>query len=167
MIIEGKVFKFGDDINTDYIISGKRKFSIPDIKELCKYLFEDIRLNFYEEVKGVQSIIVGGKNFGCGSSREQAPLVIKEAGIKCVIAKSFARIFYRNSFNVGLALIEANTDSIEEGDYLKIDLEKGMIFNESQNSKIEFKPLPEFMGIILKEGGLINLIKKYGGWPQI
>ncbi len=167
MIFEGRVFKFADDINTDYIISGKRKFSISDIKELCKYLFEDIRPGFYEAVKNTQSIIVAGKNFGCGSSREQAPLVIKEVGIKCIIAKSFARIFYRNAFNVGLALIECDTDLISEGDFLRVDLEKGLIFNQTQNSQIKFKELPNFMEKILKEGGLINLIKKYEGWPQI
>ena len=96
MILKGKVFKFGDNINTDWIISGRYKFSITDMKELSKYMFEDIRPGFYEELTPKKSIIVAGENFGMGSSREQAPWVIKEAGVNCVVAKSFARIFFRN-----------------------------------------------------------------------
>ncbi|MBU0878278.1 MAG: 3-isopropylmalate dehydratase, partial [Candidatus Omnitrophica bacterium] len=127
MILKGKVFKFGDDINTDGIISGRYKFSITDMKELSRYLFGDIRPNFYKEITPGQSVIAGGKNFGMGSSREQAPWVIKEAGIICVVAMSFARIFYRNAFNIGLPLIEADTSRIDENCAISIDLDKGVI----------------------------------------
>ncbi|MCS7201435.1 MAG: 3-isopropylmalate dehydratase small subunit [Dictyoglomus sp.] len=162
MIFEGKAHKFGDDINTDYIISGKYKFKSLDFNEMAKHLLEDIYPNFYEKItKG--DILVAGKNFGCGSSREQAPLVIKHAGISAVLAKSFARIFFRNSINVGLPVLECNTDLIEDGDLIYLDLIKGEIYNKSKNIKVEiFSPLPEIMVKILKEGGLVEYLKKEG-----
>jgi len=161
MIFEGKVFKFSDNINTDWIISGRYKFSITDKKILSQYLFEDIRPNFYKEIVPNKSIIVAGSNFGCGSSREQAPWVIKEAGIICVVAKNFARIFYRNAFNIGLPLIEADTSSIEEGDEIIIDIDKGEIFNKNKNNKINFNKWDNFRKELVNCGGIISYLKKY------
>jgi len=161
MVLRGKVHKFGDDINTDYIISGKYKFKTLNMDELAKHLMEDIDPDFYKKVeKG--DIIVAGENFGCGSSREQAPLVIKHAGIPAVIAKSFARIFFRNGINIGLILLEADTDGIENGDIIEVDAEKGLIKNITKKSEINVKPLPDFLLEIMKEGGVVNYIKKYG-----
>ncbi len=163
MVLKGRVFKFTDNINTDWIISGRYKFSITDMKELSKYLFEDIRPNFYEELIPGKSIIVAGENFGMGSSREQAPWVIKEAGVLCVVAKSFARIFYRNAFNIGLALIEADTSSLKEADTISINFDKGII--ENNNSKvIEFKPWDSFRKELVKRGGILKYLKKHKGF---
>jgi len=161
MKFKGKVFKFGDNINTDFIISGRYKFSITDMKKLCKHIFEDIRPNFYKEISPLQSIIVGGINFGCGSSREQAPLVIKEAGILCVVAKSFARIFYRNAFNIGLPLIETDTDKINEADTIEVDVNKGIIKNLTTSLSIEFKLWDKFRKDLIKCGGIVNYLKRY------
>jgi len=166
MIIKGEAFKFQDNINTDYIISGRYKFSITDMRELSKYIFEDIRPSFWREIQNKSPIIVAGVNFGCGSSREQAPLALKEAGIRCIVAKSFARIFYRNCFNIGLPLIEADTSSIDENDRLEILLNEGRILNITKKQTISFTPLPQFMQMMLKEGGVINLIEKFKGWPE-
>jgi 3-isopropylmalate/(R)-2-methylmalate dehydratase small subunit len=161
MILEGKGFKFGDNINTDWIISGRYKFSITDMKKLAQYLFEDIRPNFYKEIIPNKSIIVAGENFGMGSSREQAPWVIKEAGITCVIAKSFARIFYRNAFNIGLALIEADTTSINEGDELVIDVNQGNIKNLRNNRVTKFVPWSNFRKELIACGGIIKYLESY------
>lgn len=162
MRLEGKSLKLGDSINTDFIISGRYKFSITDIKELSKHIMEDIDPNFYTKILAGKTFLVAGKNFGMGSSREQAPLVIKESGVNAVLAKSFARIFYRNSFNIGLPLIETDTDKISEGDELDIDLDKGMIKNSTKGIKLEITPFPFFMQNLLQEGGLINYYKKRG-----
>jgi 3-isopropylmalate/(R)-2-methylmalate dehydratase small subunit len=156
----GKVHKFGDDINTDYIIAGKYKFSITDPKELARHLFEDLIPNFYQKVaKG--DFLVGGKNFGCGSSREQAPLAIKAAGISAVIAPTFARIFYRNAINLGLILIEADTAQIKDLDLLEINLKKNKIKDITQDIEIEIKPLPALMQEILDAGGAVEYFKKH------
>lgn len=162
MRIEGKSIKLGDNINTDFIISGRYKFSITDIKELAKHIMEDIDPNFPSKIIPGKSIIVAGNNFGMGSSREQAPLVIKESGIVAVLAKTFARIFYRNAFNIGLALIEADTDRIEENDNLQIDLNKGIVRNLTKNTETAIKPFPVFMQKLLKQGGIVKYYKKYG-----
>lgn len=162
MKIKGKAIKLGDDINTDFIISGRYKFSITDIKELSRHIMEDIDPNFPAKVTPGKSIIVAGKNFGMGSSREQAPLVIKECGIVAVLAKSFARIFYRNGFNIGLALVGVDTDLIDEGDALDINLDKGKVLNLTKRTELKTGPLPDFMQKFLKEGGVVNYIKKYG-----
>jgi len=162
MNLEGKSIKLGDNINTDFIISGRYKFSITDIKELAKHIMEDIDPNFYSKITPGKSIIVAGSNFGMGSSREQAPLVIKEAGIVAVLAKSFARIFFRNAFNIGLLLVETDTDKIAENDALDLDLDKGVVSNITKNIELAIKPLPKFMQELLKEGGVINYYKKYG-----
>jgi 3-isopropylmalate/(R)-2-methylmalate dehydratase small subunit len=163
MILRGFSYKIGDDINTDYIISGRYKFSISDMKELAKHIMEDIDPTFYSRLKPGASFLVAGKNFGMGSSREQAPLVIKEAGIVGVVAKSFARIFYRNAINIGLPLIEADTAGIRENDELQIDLENGELRNLTQKTKMKINPLPPVMRKLLSDGGLVEHFKKYGG----
>ncbi|MFH1128237.1 MAG: 3-isopropylmalate dehydratase small subunit [Candidatus Omnitrophota bacterium] len=162
MKIEGEAIKLGDNINTDFIISGRYKFAITDMKELAKHIMEDIDPSFPAKIVPGKSIIVAGSNFGMGSSREQAPLVIKEAGIIGVIAKSFARIFYRNAFNIGLPLIELDTDKISGNDFLCIDFDKGQVNNLTKNTEVKINPLPEFMQKLLQEGGVVDYIKKYG-----
>jgi 3-isopropylmalate/(R)-2-methylmalate dehydratase small subunit len=162
MILEGKAIKLGDNINTDFIISGRYKFSITDMKELSKHIMEDIDPEFTKKIVPGKTILVAGKNFGMGSSREQAPLVIKESGIIAVLAKSFARIFYRNGFNIGLPLVETDTDKIKEFDALNINLDKGIIRDLSKDTQLKVNPLPEFMQQLLKEGGIVNYFKKYG-----
>lgn len=161
MRIIGEAIKLGDNINTDFIISGRYKFAITDMKELSKHIMEDIDLDFAKKIISGKSIIVAGKNFGLGSSREQAPLVIKESGIVAILAKTFARIFYRNGFNIGLPLIEADTDKIDEKDALEIDLDKGVVKNLTKNIALKVKPLPELMQHLLSEGGIVNYLKKH------
>jgi len=161
MSLKGKVHKFGNDVNTDYIISGRHKFKTLDMRELAKHVMEDLDPEFYSKVsKG--DFIVAGKNFGCGSSREQAPLAIINADISAVIAKSFARIFYRNCINTGLPLIECDTDQIANGDELEVDLQQGVLHNRTQNIDIAITPLPPVMLKILSDGGLVEHFKKYG-----
>jgi 3-isopropylmalate/(R)-2-methylmalate dehydratase small subunit len=165
MILKGKArrFKQDNDINTDYIISGRYKFKIQDPHELAKHIMEDLDPSFFQRIqKG--DFIVAGKNFGCGSSREQAPMAIKYANISAVIAKSFARIFYRNCYNLGLPAIEADTDKIAEGDELEVDLNAGLIRNKTQNTEIKIAPLPKTMQTLLADGGLVEHFKKHGGF---
>ncbi|MDI6605905.1 MAG: 3-isopropylmalate dehydratase small subunit [Candidatus Omnitrophota bacterium] len=166
MKICGRAIKLADNINTDFIISGRYKFSITDIKELSRHIMEDIDPDFPKKITPGKSIIVAGKSFGMGSSREQAPLVIKEAGITAVIAKQFARIFYRNGFNIGLPLIELDADKINGGDNLSIDLDKGIVKNLTQKTKVKFKPFSKFMRELLKHKGIINYFKKHRGLPE-
>lgn len=163
MDLQGKVHKFANDVNTDYIISGRHKFKTLDMKELAKHVMEDLDPDFYAKVES-GDFIVAGSNFGCGSSREQAPLAIINANISAVIAKSFARIFYRNCINTGLPLIECDTDSIAEGDELKVDLGAGILHNLSKGTDIPITPLPSVMLKILNEGGLVEHFKKHGGF---
>ncbi|QGT98833.1 Aconitate hydratase small subunit [Candidatus Syntrophocurvum alkaliphilum] len=161
MELKGKVHKFGDDVNTDYIISGRYKFKTLDMRELAKHVMEDLDPDFYSKVsKG--DFIVAGTNFGCGSSREQAPLAIINADVSAVIAKSFARIFYRNCINTGLPLIECDTDQIDPGDELEVDLHGGILHNKTKGIEIPITPLPEVMLKILSDGGLVEHFKKYG-----
>ncbi|MCX5703260.1 MAG: 3-isopropylmalate dehydratase [Candidatus Omnitrophica bacterium] len=167
MKIEGLAIKLGDKINTDFIISGRYKFAITDMKELSKHIMEDMDKDFPKKIIPGKSIIVAGENFGMGSSREQAPLVIKEAGIVAVLASGFARIFYRNGFNIGLALVETDTDKINESDSLDIDLDKGIVKNLAKNIELKIKPLPKFMQDLLSEGGAVNYYKKYGKLPEV
>jgi 3-isopropylmalate/(R)-2-methylmalate dehydratase small subunit len=162
MSILGKSVKLGDNINTDFIISGRYKFAITDMKELAKHIMEDIDPTFAQKITPGESIIVAGNNFGMGSSREQAPLVIKEAGIVAVLSSQFARIFFRNSFNIGLPLIETDTTKIDDGDQLQIDLAQGLLKNLTKGINLEIKPLPKFMQDLLAEGGIINYYKKHG-----
>ena len=163
MKIQGKAHKFGDDINTDYIISGKYKFKTLDMNELAKHVMEDLDPDFYSKIE-TGDFIVAGRNFGCGSSREQAPLAIKHANIGAVLAKSFARIFFRNAINTGLPVIECDTDQIDAGDKLSVDLATGKLVNETKNKDIEIKQLPEVMIKILNDGGLAEHFKKHGGF---
>ncbi|MFA4966913.1 MAG: 3-isopropylmalate dehydratase small subunit [Candidatus Margulisiibacteriota bacterium] len=152
-----------NDINTDYIISGRYKFKIQDPNELAKHVMEDIDPEFYSRLqKG--DFLVAGTNFGCGSSREQAPMAIKYAGISAVLAKSFARIFYRNCFNLGLPAIECDTDQIKEGDELEIDFDGGKITNKTSGKEIKIPPLPKTMQILLEDGGLVEHFKKHGSF---
>ena len=162
MRLEGKSIKLGDNINTDFIISGRYKFSITDMKELAKHIMEDIDPAFPSKITPGRSIIIAGNNFGMGSSREQAPLVIKEAGIVAVLSPKFARIFYRNGFNIGLPLIETDTSKIDESDELDIDLDSGIVKNLTKNIELKIKPFPQFMQGLLTEGGIVNYYKKYG-----
>lgn len=159
-----KVWKFGDNIDTDVIIAA-RYLNTSDEKFLASHVMEDIDPNFVKKIS-VGDVIVAGENFGCGSSREHAPIAIKSAGICAVIAKSFARIFYRNSFNMGLLILECNeTDKINEGDELKIDVKQGAISNLTQNKTYKFQPIPPFMQELIKSGGLIEYAKtKIKGW---
>ena len=163
MKIQGKAHKFGDDINTDYIISGKYKFKTLDMNELAKHVMEDLDPDFYSKIEA-GDFIVAGRNFGCGSSREQAPLAIKHANIGAVLAKSFARIFFRNAINTGLPVIECDTDQIDAGDKLSVDLATGKLVNETKNKDIEIKQLPDVMIKILNDGGLAEHFKKHGGF---
>lgn len=163
MQFNGKAHKFGNDVNTDYIISGKYKFKTLDMKELAKHVMEDLDPNFYEKVTP-GDFIVAGSNFGCGSSREQAPLAIKYAEVGAVLAKSFARIFYRNAINTGLPVVECDTDQIEPGDELAVDLTAGIITNKTKGITIPVKPLPGVMIKILNDGGLAAHFRKYGGF---
>lgn len=161
-MIKAKSIRLGDNINTDSIISGRYKFSITDMKELAKHIMEDIDPDFPKKIIPGSSVIVAGNNFGMGSSREQAPLVIKESGIVAVLAKTFARIFFRNGFNVGLLLIETDTDRIADGDMLEIDIDKGIIKNTTKNMELKANLIPPFMQELLKEGGVVNYIKNHG-----
>ncbi|MEM2944161.1 MAG: 3-isopropylmalate dehydratase small subunit [Methanomassiliicoccales archaeon] len=161
--LRGRAHKFGDDVNTDYIISGKYKFKTLDINEMAKHVMEDLRPNFYNEIEH-GDFIVAGRNFGCGSSREQAPLVLQAAGIGAVLAESFARVFYRNCINVGLPALECDTSAIEEGEELQIDLKRGLINIVGKGKVLKAKPLPGVMVRILEDGGLVEHFKKHGGF---
>jgi 3-isopropylmalate/(R)-2-methylmalate dehydratase small subunit len=163
MKLSGKAHKFGDDINTDLVISGKYKFKSLDLNDMATHVLEDADPNFYKNLrKG--DFIVAGRNFGCGSSREQAPLVIKVAGVSAVLAKSFARIFFRNAINIGLPLVECDTDKIDAGDELEVDLNKGVVFNKTKKLTLQAKALPDVMIKILSDGGLAEHFKKHGGF---
>ena len=159
MNAKGFVHKYGDNVDTDVIIPA-RYLNIADKKELATHCMEDIDTNFVKVVKD-GDVMVGGYNFGCGSSREHAPMVIKESGISCVIAKTFARIFYRNAINIGLPVLEigADVEKIEPGDEIDVDVNKGEIKILNKNITIKTKPLPEFIQHIADCGGLINYIK--------
>lgn len=158
MRYNGRAHKFGNDINTDYIIAAKHKSKILDFDELCKYVMEDASPGFYKKI-APGDFIVAGENFGCGSSRETAPIVIKRAGISAVIAKSFARIFYRNAINIGLPIIECDTDLIDEGQLLRVNLANGII--KTETIEIQIKPLPDFMLKLLLEGGVLEHFRKH------
>ena len=154
-----RIWKFGDNVDTDQIIPAEY-LTTGDAKKLAAHAFAKVRPEFSKEVKQ-GDVIVAGENFGCGSSREHAPRALLGAGIRCVIAKSFARIFFRNAINIGLHLIEADIyDRVEEGDEIEIQFEEGIIKNRTKKEEYQFKPLPEFMQRLLESGGLINYIKK-------
>lgn len=154
----GKVFKYGDNVDTDVIIPA-RYLNVPDPQELAKHCMEDIDIDFAKQVqKG--DIIVADKNFGCGSSREHAPIAIKASGVSCVIAETFARIFYRNAINIGLPIIECPdaAKGIEAGDEVEIDFDSGKIYNRTKGTEFQGQAFPEFMQKIIKAEGLINYI---------
>jgi 3-isopropylmalate/(R)-2-methylmalate dehydratase small subunit len=157
--VEGKAVKFGDNINTDVILPGKY-LELIDPEELGKHALEGLDPEFAQRAReGV--IIVGGKNFGCGSSREQAPIALKSAGVKCVLAESFARIFYRNAINIGLPALECDgiSDEVDEGDILIVDLRNGLIENKTKSESLQTATLPPFILSLLEEGGLIPHIR--------
>lgn len=160
MNLKGRVYKFGADIDTDAIIPA-RYLNTSDPAELAKHCMEDADPNFPAKVKA-GDIIVADKNFGCGSSREHAPIAIKAAGVSCVVAKSFARIFYRNSINIGLPILECpeGVDAINEGDEIEVDLVSGKVKNLRTNEEYQATPFPEFMQGIMAKGGLINYVKE-------
>ncbi|MGB4302428.1 MAG: 3-isopropylmalate dehydratase small subunit [Syntrophomonadaceae bacterium] len=159
MKFTGRVYKFGADIDTDAIIPA-RYLNTSDPAELAKHCMEDADPSFPQKVQA-GDIIVAGKNFGCGSSREHAPIAIKGAGVACVIASSFARIFYRNSVNIGLPILECEeaVQAIEEGDNIQVDLEKGEIVNLRTGETYQAAPFPEFMQDIMAQGGLIGYVQ--------
>ena len=161
MVLKGRVWKFGDDISTDHIAPGRLFHLRTNLPELAKHVLEDADPEFAKKVK-LGDIIAGGKNFGLGSSREHAPRIIKISGVVCVLAKSFARIFYRNATNIGLPVLEVDTDRIDEGDELEITLNTGKIKNLTKNEELTAAPLPPFMLKIIEDGGIEEHIKKYG-----
>jgi len=158
MQAKGRVHKYGDNVDTDVIIPA-RYLNVSDYKELAAHCMEDIDPDFVKKVKA-GDIMVGGANFGCGSSREHAPVVIRESGISCVIAKTFARIFYRNAINIGLAILECPeaSEKISDGDIVSIDFDTGIITNETKNETYKAQPFPEFIKEIIKNKGLLNSI---------
>ncbi|KLE17309.1 3-isopropylmalate dehydratase small subunit [Clostridium sp. C8] len=159
MKANGRVFKYEDNVDTDVIIPA-RYLNTSDPKELAMHCMEDIDADFIKKVEN-GDIIVANKNFGCGSSREHAPIAIKESGVSCVIASTFARIFYRNAINIGLPIIECEeaVKSIDAGDELEIDFTTGVIKNKSKNQEYQGEPFPEFMQKIINSNGLVNYIK--------
>lgn len=161
MVLQGKAWKFGDDISTDHIAPGRYLHLRSNLPELAKHVLEDAKPDFVKKMNR-GDFVVAGKNFGLGSSREHAPTIMKIAGINAVLAKSFARIFYRNAINVGLLAVICDTDKIKEGDELEVDVEKGEIRNKSKGIKFFFSPLPSVMQKILSDGGLVAYINKYG-----
>jgi 3-isopropylmalate/(R)-2-methylmalate dehydratase small subunit len=159
MKIKGKIWKFGDDVDTDLIIPA-RYLNTSDPAELAKHCMEDADPAFSGKV-GKGDIIVGGKNFGCGSSREHAPIAIKAAGVSCVVAKSFARIFYRNAFNMGLPILECeDTDIFTTGGTLSLDLDTGDIVHTETGKRYASRPIPPFMQELVQSGGLMPHIRK-------
>ena len=161
MIFCGKTWKFGDNISTDHITPGRFYHLRSNLEELTKHVFADIAPGFNTKVsKG--DIVIAGKNFGLGSSREHAPLIIKMAGIDAIVAKSFARIFYRNAINVGLAVVICDVDDVEEADEVEVRMDEGVFVDITKGIEKRFSPLPLIMREVLTEGGLDMYIRKYG-----
>jgi len=159
LMLNGKVLKYKDNVDTDVIIPA-RYLNTSDPKELAAHCMEDIDKDFVKRVKA-GDIIVAGKNFGCGSSREHAPIAIKESGISCIIAETFARIFYRNSINIGLPILECPqaAKEIEDNDELTVDIKTGEIVNVTKGKKYKAEAFPPFMMELMESGGLINYVK--------
>ena len=160
MNVNGRVHKYGDNVDTDVIIPA-RYLNTSDHKELASHCMEDIDADFTKKVNA-GDIMVGGANFGCGSSREHAPIAIKCSGISCVIAKTFARIFFRNAINIGLAILECPeaSEKIESGDEVTVDFDTGIITNVTKNETYQAEPFPEFIKDIIRADGLMNSIRK-------
>jgi 3-isopropylmalate/(R)-2-methylmalate dehydratase small subunit len=159
--LKGKAWKFGDDISTDHIAPGRLFHLRSNLPELAKHVLEDADPEFAQKMSP-GDFVIGGRNFGLGSSREHAPTIIKIAGVSAVIAKSFARIFYRNAINVGLPVVIIDTDKIDQGDELLLNLESGILKNLTKSVEYTFPPLPKVMTKILNDGGLVEHIKKHG-----
>lgn len=162
----GKAFKFGDNISTDHIAPGRLFHLRSNLEEFAKHVLEDADPNFASSMQKGDFVVAGG-NFGLGSSREHAPQIIKIAGVQAVLAKSFARIFYRNAINIGLLAIECDTDLIAAGDEIELDVKNGIVKNLTQDVKIDFAPLPDVMIKLLADGGLVEHVKKYGDFQLI
>ena len=160
-MLQGKAHKFGDSISTDHIIPGRYAHLRSNLPELAKHVLEDADVNFASRVSE-GDFIVGGNNFGLGSSREHAPLVIKMAGVNAILAKSVARIFFRNAINLGLPVLICDTDKINDGDELQIDLAAGTIKDITNGAELTSGKIPDIMLAILDEGGLITYIQKHG-----
>ena len=160
-MLKGKAHKFGDNISTDHIIPGRYTHLRSNLEALAKHVLEDADPNFVSKVKP-GDFVVGGNNFGLGSSREHAPLVIKMAGVSAILAKSVARIFFRNAINLGLPVLICDTDKIDDADELEIDLSEGTVRDKTNGSVLTFGKIPEVMLRILNEGGLIPYIQKHG-----
>lgn len=162
MVVKGKVFKYGDNVDTDVIIPA-RYLNIADVKELSSHAMEDIDAEFVKKVQP-GDIVVATKNFGCGSSREHAPLVLRENQVSCVIASSFARIFYRNAINIGLPILECEeaANAIQAGDIVSIDFDTGIITNETRGETYQAAAFPSFIQNIVKSGGLLKSLKERG-----
>ncbi|MGE5483556.1 MAG: 3-isopropylmalate dehydratase small subunit [Ignavibacteriales bacterium] len=165
MIIEGTALKYGNNIDTDVIIPGKYTKTL-DMRELAAHVLEDLDPGFRRRLTP-GGFLVAGCNFGCGSSREQAPLALKHAGVGCVVAKSFARIFYRNAINIGLPLVECDTEDIVDGDPLRYDAGEGTLCNLRTGATVRVRPLPQIMVEILTKGGLIGFLKASGGYREL
>jgi 3-isopropylmalate/(R)-2-methylmalate dehydratase small subunit len=163
MLLNGKAHKFGDNISTDLIAPGRLFHLRSNLPELAKHTLEDADKDFVNRVKP-GDFIVAGENFGLGSSREHAPIIIKLTGISVVLAKSFSRIFFRNAINIGLPALECDTDKIDNEDMLAIDLSKGVILDKTKNVEIKFQPLSQEAIILLRDGGLVEHIKKNKGF---
>jgi 3-isopropylmalate/(R)-2-methylmalate dehydratase small subunit len=163
MILRGRAHVFGTDINTDYIVASRHKAEILDWQELATHLMEDLEPGFYSRLQP-GDFIVAGTNFGCGSSRETAPRVIKAAGVSAVLAMGFARIFFRNSINVGLPAVECDTTLIGAGDELEVDVGAGVIRNLTTAVEIKVAPMPEVMVELLNDGGVAEHFRKHGTW---
>ncbi len=159
-MLRGRAFKFGDNISTDHIVPGRLVHLRSNLPELAKHVLEDADPTFAQRVKK-GDFVVGGKNFGLGSSREHAPLVIKISGVSAILAKSVARIFFRNAINVGLPVLICDTEGINNDDELEINLETGKISDLTNGAELHFSKMPEIMLRILNEGGLIPYIKKH------
>jgi 3-isopropylmalate/(R)-2-methylmalate dehydratase small subunit len=162
-MLHGKAFKFSDNISTDHIVPGRLAHLRSNLPELAKHVLEDADPAFASRVKP-GDFVVAGSNFGLGSSREHAPLVIKMAGVSAVLAKSVARIFFRNAINLGLPVLVCDTDKINDGDELEVDMAAGTIKDLTSGTRLTFTPIPPFMSCILSEGGLMPYTKKYGGF---
>jgi 3-isopropylmalate/(R)-2-methylmalate dehydratase small subunit len=160
-VLRGKAHRFGDGVSTDHIIPGRYAHLRSNLPELAKHVLEDADPAFASQVKP-GDFVVGGNNFGLGSSREHAPLVIKMAGVSAILAKSVARIFFRNAINLGLPVLICNTDKIDDGDELEIDLAEGTVRDKTNGSVLTFGKIPDVMLAILNEGGLIPYIQKHG-----
>lgn len=162
-MIRGRVWKLGDDVNTDLIISGRYKYDILDLRRLAEHAFEDIDPDLHRKIRP-GDIIVAGANFGCGSSREHAPLVVKALGVGCVVAESFARIFFRNAINIGMLAVECPGahESFEEGDVAEVSVEEGVVRNLSKGIALRARKLPDFLLRIYRAGGIVEYLRGGG-----